>query len=168
MLGMTKFNTSNGDTMEGVANQLNQAEERVSRMGDLADKTLPWDINLEKQWACPQPLRTLRHGWETEPRNPWDGRRSWGRHQQHGESIQWSHSKNSQNLDIQTQDAIRAPSGHGQEIPFLGCIIDTMSTTQSKEAILKAARRKLTKTNTRITSNFLSATLKSRKCRRVL
>lgn len=41
MLGMTKFNTSNGDTMEGVANQLNQAEERVLRMGDMADKTLP-------------------------------------------------------------------------------------------------------------------------------
>lgn len=66
-------------------------------------------------------------------------------------------ARNSQNLGIQKQEALRAPSGDDQKSPFPGCVIVQMSTMQIKEAILKAVGGKLTKANIRITSNFLSA-----------
>lgn len=47
-------------------------------------------------------------------------------------------AKNSQNLGIQTQETLRAPSGDEQKSPFPGCGIVQMSTIGSKDAIPKA------------------------------
>lgn len=80
----------------------------------------------------------LRHREETKSRSLWGRKRAEADTKCIENLFNEVTARNSQNLGIQKQEALRAPSGDDQKSPFPGCVIVQMSTMQSKEAILKA------------------------------
>lgn len=80
----------------------------------------------------------LRLREETKPRNLWGRKKAEADTKCIENLFNEVPARNSQNLGIQKQEALRAPSGDDQKSPFPGCAIVQMSTMQSKEAILKA------------------------------